>query len=156
MRQTILIIGLALISLPLVRAQTLQGTQASNSSNVEQVIRRLEDESRVATLKNDAAVIDRLLADNWMNTNANGTVTTKAQLMALLKSGTFKIMSIENDDVLVRVYGDAAIVTGRSTSRREGEEGTAVTRQVRFTRVWAKLAGRWQVVAAQTTPITQQ
>ena len=156
MRQTILIIGLALISLPLARAQTVQGTQPSDSSNVEQVIRRLEDESRVATLKNDAAVINRLLADNWMNTNANGTVTTKAQLMALLKSGAFKIISIENDDVLVRVYGDTAIVTGRSTSRREGEEGAAVTRQVRFTRVWAKLAGRWQVVAAQTTPIAQQ
>lgn len=156
MRQAILIIALALISLPLATAQPLQGTQASDSSNVEQVIRRLEDESRVATVKNDAAVIDRLLAHNWMNTNANGTVTTKAQLMALLKSGTFKIMSIENDDVLVRVYGDTAIVTGRSTSSREGGEGAVVTRQVRFTRVWAKLAGRWQVVAAQTTPIAEQ
>jgi hypothetical protein len=55
----------------------------------------------------------------------------------------------------VRVYGDAAVVTGRSTTKRAGQ-GTGdeiITRQVRFTRVYAKRQGRWQVVSAQNTLI---
>ena len=93
------------------------------NGDTEQVILRLESEGREATLKNDIAANDRLLADNWLNINPDGSITTKAKLLELLKDGSFKIMSIENDEVVVRVYGeggDAAIVTGRSTTKRAG------------------------------------
>lgn len=132
--------------------------QASNkksgdNSKIEQLILQLEKEGREAALNNSVDLNDRLLADNWMNTNANGTVTTKAQLLTLLKSNPFKIQSIESDDVVVRVYGDGAVVTGQSTSTRLGQDDQVVTGRVRFTRVYAKIAGRWLVVAAQSTPI---
>ena len=130
--------------------------QTSGNGTVEQTIRQLENENREATLNNDAKTIERLLADNWMNTNADGTVTTKVQLMEILKSNPFKIDSIEYDDVMVRVYKDAAVVTGRTTTKRKGQDNNTITRQVRFTRVYAKRDRRWQVVAAQSTPITQQ
>jgi uncharacterized protein (TIGR02246 family) len=133
-----------------------QGPRKDEISSVEHEIRRLEALSREATLKNDAEVLNQLLADNWMNTNAGGTVTTKAQLIEILKTNAFKFISIENDDVKVRVYGDAAVVTGRSKSTRIGRDNTPVTGEVRFTRVYAKPDGRWQVVSAQSTPITQQ
>ena len=134
-----------------VLAQT-KGT--SDNADAEQQILQLEKEGREATLKNDVEANDRLLADNWININPDGSVTTKARLMELIKTGSFKIMSIENDEVTVRVYGEAAVVTGRSTSRRAGQgAGETVTRQVRFTRVYAKRQGRWQVVSAQNTLI---
>ena len=75
--------------------------------------------------------------------------------MELLKDGSFKIMSIDNDEVMVRVYGDAAVVTGRSTTKRAGQGGEVMTRQVRFTRVYAKGKDRWQVVSAHNTLIRQ-
>jgi ketosteroid isomerase-like protein len=136
-----------------VQAQTRTKT-ATDNNDAEQLILRLEHEGREATLKNDVEANDRLLADNWININPDGSVTTKARLMELLKSSPFKIMSIETDEVMVRVYGDAAVVTGRSTSKRAGQTaGETVTRQVRFTRVYAKRQGRWQVVSAQNTLI---
>ena len=128
-------------------------TQTSRGSSVEQVIRQLENEYREATLKNEWSVFERLLADDWLNTNANGTVTTKAQLMTLVKSGTFKISSLEYDDVMVRAYKDTAVVTGRSTSTRMGQDNKLITGQVRFTRVYVKRDKGWQVVSAQSTPI---
>jgi len=153
MKQIIIFAVLTLtLSLSAV-AQTSK--QMSSNGKVEKAIRQLENENREATLNNDAKAIERLLADDWMNTNADGTVTTKAQLMELLKSNAFKFASIEYDDVLVRVYKSAAVVTGRSTTKRTGQDNKTVTRQVRFTRVYAR-DGRWQVVAAQSTPITQQ
>lgn len=127
---------------------------ADDRGKIEQMILQLEKEGREATLKNDPEANDRLLADDWVNTNPNGTLTTKAQLMALIKSGSFKILSIETEDVKVRVYGDCAVVTGLSTTKREGRDGQLVLRQVRFTRVYARTGTRWQVVAAQSTPVT--
>ena len=154
MKQITIFAVLALTLSLSAMAQTSK--QISSNGKVEQTIRQLEIENREATLNNDAKAIERLLADDWMNTNADGTVTTKAQLMELLKSSPFKIASIESDDVMVRVYKSAAVVTGRTTTKRMGQDNNTVTRQVRFTRVYAKRDGRWQVVAAQSTPITQQ
>ncbi|MGH9881836.1 MAG: DUF4440 domain-containing protein [Pyrinomonadaceae bacterium] len=64
--------------------------------------------------------------------------------------------SIDNDEVMVRVYGDAAVVTGRSTTKRAGQGSEVITRQVRFTRVYAKSKGRWRAVSAHNTLIRQQ
>ncbi|CAN5708549.1 hypothetical protein BH18ACI4_BH18ACI4_06100 [soil metagenome] len=132
-----------------------QTKETSGEGNIEQQILRLENEGRAATLKNDFPANDRLLADNWINVNADGSVTTKAKLMELLKAGSFKILSIENDEVMVRIFGDAAVVTGRSTTRRAGEGGEILTRQARFTRVYVSRHGRWQVVSAHNTLIKQ-
>jgi ketosteroid isomerase-like protein len=129
--------------------------KASESGSTEQLILRLENEGREATLKNDMDANDRLLSDNWLNINPDGSVTTKTKLMELLKDGSFKIMSIDNDEVMVRVFGDAAVVTGRSTTKRAGQGGEVMTRQVRFTRVYAKGKDRWQVVSAHNTLIRQ-
>ena len=53
-------------------------------SDAVTTIRDLEHQLRVATMQNDIDLHTRLLADTWPNTNANGTITTKAQLLALL------------------------------------------------------------------------
>lgn len=147
------IVLVCLVSLSAL-AQT-PNEKASDSGSTEQLILRLENEGREATLKNDMEANDRLLSGNWVNINPDGSVTTKTKLMALLKDGSFKIMSIANDEVMVRVYGDAAVVTGRSTTKRAGQGGEVMTRQVRFTRVYAKGKNRWQVVSAHNTLISQ-
>jgi ketosteroid isomerase-like protein len=152
MQRITIAIALVVITSIFAGAQTVKEKPGENT-NTEQLILQLESEGREATLKNDIEANERLLADNWMNVNPDGSVTTKARLMELLKDGSFKIGSIENDEVMVRVYGDAAVVTGRSTTKREGQGGEVITRQVRFTRVYAKSKGRWQVVSAHNTLI---
>lgn len=154
MKKIISLIVLACVTSLFALAQTTK-EKANDGGNTEQLILRLENEGREATLKNDIEANDRLLADNWVNINPDGSVTTKARLMELLKDGSFKIMSIDNDEVTVRVYDDAAVVTGRSTSKRAGQGSEVITRQVRFTRVYARSKGRWQVVSAHNTLIKQ-
>jgi uncharacterized protein (TIGR02246 family) len=154
MKQIIIFAVLALtISLSAV-AQTSK--KMSNNGKVEQAIQQLENEIREALLNNDAKTFERLLADDWMNTNADGTVTTKIQFMELLKSNPFKFTSIEYDDVMVRTYKDTAVVTGRVTTKRTGQDNKTVTRQARFMRVYVKKDRRWQVINAQSTLINQQ
>jgi len=124
-------------------------------SDVVTTIHDLEDQLRVATMQNDIDLHKHLLADTWLNTNANGTITTKAQLLALLQSHPFNFHAINDEDVLIRSYNDVAIVTGRSTRQRASPDTSIITQTVRFTRVYAYLESRWQIVAAQATPMTE-
>jgi hypothetical protein len=118
-------------------------------------IQALEQQLRAATMQNNIALHNQLLADTWVNTNANGTVTTKPQLLSLLQSHPFAFLCIDDEDVLIRGYNDVAIVTGRSTRRRARPDASIITQVVRFTRVYAYLENRWQIVAAQATPIPE-
>jgi hypothetical protein len=113
-----------------------------------------ERQLRDATLQNNIDLHNQLLADTWLNTNANGTVTTKPQLLALLQSQPFAFLSIDDEDVQIRGYNNVAIVTGRSTRRRAGANNSVITQEVRFTRVYVYLTDQWQVVSGQATPIT--
>jgi ketosteroid isomerase-like protein len=157
MRQILIVAALVILNCSFTPAQTTP-EKANENGETEQVILQLESEGRKATLENDIKANDRLLADNWLNINPDGSITTKAKLLELLKDGSFKIMSIENDEITVRVYGerrDAAVVTGRSTTKRAGQGGEVLVRQVRFTRVYAKSNGQWRVVSAHNTLIAK-
>jgi Domain of unknown function (DUF4440) len=124
-------------------------------SELVTIIRDLEQQLRAATLQNDIELHNQLLADTWMNTNANGTITTKPELLTLLQSHPFAFLAIDDEDVLIRGYNDVAIVTGRSTRRRASADTSIITQVVRFTRVYAYREHRWQVVSAQATPIPE-
>lgn len=150
-----LLIAVLLIDVSLATFAQSDDKAKADGASVEQLIKKIEEEGRQATLKNDVEATNRLLADDWMNTNANGTVTTKSQLIALLKATPFNFISIEDDDVIIRTYESAAVVTGRSVRKRAGPDGKVIAQQFGFTRVYAWRNNRWQVVVAQSTPILQ-
>jgi hypothetical protein len=103
--------------------------------------------------KLDLAFLDRILADDYVQTNWDGTRATKAQVLASLKSKEDAITYSAGDDYEVRVYGDAAVVTGRWTGK-ETIKGKDTSGQYRWTDTWIKKAGRWQCVASQNAKIS--
>ena len=58
----------------------------------------------------------------------------------------------EFDEISLRIFGDAAIVTGRLTGERQDSGGTFHLQQ-RYTRVYVKRGNRWQAVATQVTVV---
>jgi ketosteroid isomerase-like protein len=60
-----------------------------------------------------------------------------------------------SDDMKVRIYGDAAVVTGRNTTK-ETLNGKDTSGQERWTDTWIKKAGRWQCVATHSSNIVQK
>ena len=121
---------------------------------VEQVIRGLDNERIQAQIHADAAALKRIYADDFIGVGPSGTVRTKPQVILDFRSGALRFQSITTDDVRVRVYGNAAVETGRSTMDGQ-DKGQTVPRDTRFTRVWVKQQGRWRLVAnhysSQTT-----
>jgi len=127
---------------------------AQTAANVEQEIRQIEEQLRMAAIKNDAAGLERILADDYTNINASGLVRTKAEVIADVKSGAAKTTSLELSDIKVRVYGDSAILTCNGTAKSQ-LRGQDTSGQFRRIRVFAKKQGRWQAVALQQTRIAK-
>jgi ketosteroid isomerase-like protein len=129
-------------------------TSAVNVS-AEQELIRLENEWADAWVKSDVAFFERIGADDYTWTAPWGEVWTKARDLALLKSGDSVITSWVLSEMKVRVYGDAAVVTGRCAVK-EAYKGKDVSDQYRFTDTWVKRAGRWQCVAGHSSVIRQK
>jgi len=85
------------------------------TESMEQEFIKLEEEIGHAWAKHDAASYDRILADDYIWTDSDGIVWAKAQDLEILKSGEVVTTSYVVDDREVRVYGEAAVVTGRTT-----------------------------------------
>ena len=129
------------------------GAQAASSAAVEEQIKKIEKDRAAAVTQADVAALDAITSDDYTMINRNGRLMDKAQTMSGIKTGDIKITSNEVSDLKVRVYGDTAVVTGRSETK-----GTVGGRDVSgpnlFTRVYVKKNGRWQSVSFQQTAIT--
>ncbi len=120
--------------------------------SVEQAVLQMEEELRVAITKNDTKAYGRLLDDDYVFTNQDALVRTKAQMMSAYESGSIKYESLKFDDLKVHAYGDSAVITGRSTSKGQ-DNGKDISGQYRYTRVYVKRQGKWQLAATQVTRI---
>jgi ketosteroid isomerase-like protein len=127
----------------------------AESASVEQELIKLKDGWNDAVVKVDLAFLDRILADDLTDTDPEGTVCTKAQDIADLKSGDFKCTALVTDDYKVRVYGDAAVVTGRNTMKAQFK-GKDISGPYRWTDTWIKRDGRWQCVGGHASEVVQK
>lgn len=130
----------------------LVGT-APDTNEAEPALRRLEQELSKAVVDADAAVFDRLLADDFTHTSHSGRFRNKAEWMADLRRAGTKYATFKTDDMSVRVYGDTAVVTGRSTPTGTNSRGRPIEGKYRYLRVWVQRNDAWQVVAFQGTRI---
>jgi len=121
----------------------------------EQELLKLERERAQATVKGDLAFLDRTTSDDYTGINEVGELRTKAELLDGFKAGSIKFVSNDVEDLNVRIYGNAAVVTGRAISK-ELYQGTDFGAEYRFTRVYVKREGNWQSVAYQSTRIAHQ
>ena len=156
MRQTLVIAVLVFSAATSIALAQEQSARTNQNRSVEQVIRQLDHERIQAQIGANAVALDRIYADDFIGIGPSGTVRTKPQVISDFTSGNLKFQSITTEDVRVRVYGNTAVETGRSTMIGQ-DRGKAVPRDNRFTRVWVERQHRWQLVANHySLLVTQQ
>jgi ketosteroid isomerase-like protein len=141
-----LVISVLLITLTSIARGQEQSASRDQRSSVEQAIRQVDNERIQAQIHADATALDRIYASDFIGVGPSGTVRTKPQVIADFTSGNLKFQSISTDEVQVRVYENTAVETGLSTMVGQ-DKGKTVPRDTRFTRVWVKQQGHWQLVA---------
>ena len=132
-----------------VAVGTCAVTNAQSAGTTKELV-ALEQSFNDALIRADWKVVEHLEADDLVFTNADGSVTHKSDDVGSIKSGDEQFKSIDMSDVKVQDFGSVAVVTGKLVDK--GRYKTAdLSGTYRFTHVWAKRNGRWQLVTAQET-----
>jgi hypothetical protein len=124
---------------------------APAASRDERNLRDVEQGVARAWLRRDRAFLERVLAPEWTVTQADGTILTRSAVLGeFFDAVTFDANVI--DDVVVTLFGDSAVVRGR-TSVRATFRGVPISARIRFTDVFVKRTAQWQVVASHASSL---
>jgi ketosteroid isomerase-like protein len=97
--------------------------------NDEAELQRLDREWNEAYPRCDTAALGRILADDWTGIDGAGLVIGKDDLLARVAVVAQSFASHEFDEMNLRVFGDAAVSTGRLRAEGRDEDGAFSFRQ---------------------------
>ena len=143
------IVSLALVVLMI----GLQSQPQPETPEVKELT-RLESVWNEAHEKGEASALERLWADDLEVTVPRMPVMSKSEVLGFARSGRMKFQRYQTSDLKVRVYGDAAVVSGRLQRTRTLGDKT-VNDDWRFTKLYVRREGRWQVVAYHASEAAQ-
>jgi uncharacterized protein (TIGR02246 family) len=121
--------------------------KSDSDASISETLQALEQEWLNAEKNHDAAAFEKIVADDWVAITPDGKRQTKAERAAEIKSA--HITSATLGDMNVRVFGDAAVVTG-TDDEVTVENGKKSSEHYVWTDVFVKRNGKWLAVASQT------
>ena len=149
------IVRVALLTAALLGTGCSRATTASSlggsPSRDEADVRRVLADWLGALERNDLNALEEIIAPDYSIT-AEGRVMNRTQDLEVVRTGRVKFQSATTDSVRVRLFGDAAVVTGIG-AYAVLLDGKPLNIRERFTDVYARRGGRWQPVASHTTPL---
>jgi ketosteroid isomerase-like protein len=127
----------------------------SKPMNDENRLLQLDNEWNESYPRRDVSALDRIIAEDWVCIDGAGQVITKRQLLERVQSSTAFFDPYKFDEIVLRMFKDSAIVTGRLSGTKRGNDGTFYLEQ-RYTRVYVRRNDRWQAVATQVTVVKEE
>lgn len=133
---------------------TLDAQRGSVMSDQDTLI-ELERAWNAAFYRKDVAFISNLLAEEFVATYEDGVRGDKAKELALVAVFDQQVDSAVQDDFVVKVYGDAAVVWF-SLHLKGPSQGQPLEITLRYVDVFVFRDGRWQCVSSQSTRLTKK
>ena len=107
-----------------------------------------------ADKRGDTAWFERNLADDYFGiSSTTGKLNSRSDDVAEMKNRKEVFDSAVASDMQVRVEGNTGIVTGIYHLKGRDDKGQPFDRRIRYTDIYAKKDGRWQVIGSQGTLI---
>jgi ketosteroid isomerase-like protein len=128
----------------------MNGVAGSDDNRTDEVL-QLNDRLAVAERHKDVESLGLLLARDYVGIDATGRRVGRQDVLERFGSSDLTIAHHETSDVLVRVFGTTAIVTGRAVMRGSFM-GNVFAGEFRYTDIWVPGPNGWQVVASHVTP----
>jgi ketosteroid isomerase-like protein len=115
-----------------------------------QTIIDLDRKRMQAMAAKDVATLEAVLADDLVYTHSSARLDTKQSLIGAMVSGATVYTAVEPSGVKAQDLGDTVVLTGIAEIKVVSN-GTPNAFGVRFTDVYARRDGRWQMVTWQST-----
>jgi ketosteroid isomerase-like protein len=129
------------------------GTQQASKSEEGQRVQALENAWNHALEAKDVGALNMLLANTFVSVDIDGSVASKGEFLASIKSPDYQPSQAVTEQSTVQVYGDVAVVVG--IFRIKGvAKGKPYVHRERFVDTWVKISGAWQCLATTSTLIT--
>jgi hypothetical protein len=138
-----LVLGASALVVPLA---LFVASASAQDGAVEKELMQKERDWCTAQLKRDPAMLAAIVADDVTDISRDGKLGDKAGLLEGIRNGNGT--ACEVDQMKVRVYGDAAVITGRSTIASPSFTGQAL-----WTDTFVKRGGKWLCVATQSSAV---
>jgi len=106
----------------------------------------------LAQVKGDGAALARLLADDYLLINSQDKREDKAQFIADYTAKGFTMEPFAIDDQVIKVWSDGAVLGGAVTVKGLSD-GKPYSVRIRFSDIWAKRGGKWQVIYAHANRV---
>ena len=117
--------------------------ETATVTNDVSILEELNEGYMKSVQMSDVRWFDENLAQDFLNSNPDGSlVDREGFLKQIARPAT--ISNFAASDVRIRMFGDIAIIHGRTTyNKPDGQAGAG-----RYTDIWARQNGRWLCVAA--------
>lgn len=126
-----------------------QDTAASLSED-QKTVAALDTQYQAAVKQNDAATMDRILADDFVLVTGRGKIYSKADLLRDARTGLDQYEHQEDTNQTVRVWGDTAVVTAKLWEKGS-ENGKPFDYTVWFSDTYVRTSGGWRYVFGQSS-----
>ena len=126
---------------------------AFSADDPAKAVERAEKDWATGLVKNDFALLEKVLAGNLSYTHSNGIFDTKATYIERLKSGQYRYTQMQHENLKVTVLTkDVAITTARAKviALVDGKQ-TPMT--LSLLHVFQLAGGQWQMVAHQSAKL---
>lgn len=112
----------------------------------------LDKQRMMAMAQKDIATLNALLSDDLIYTHSSARLDTKRSLIDNMTSGKTVYTAVEPSNLKAQDLGDTVVLTGECQIKVTAN-GTPNAFGVRFTDVYARRDGRWQMVTWQSTKL---
>jgi ketosteroid isomerase-like protein len=116
----------------------------------ESILAALDSEYQEAVKNNNAAVMDRILAEDFILVTGNGSVFTKADLLNEAAARIVIYERQEDTNRTVRIWGDTAVVTALLWATGT-DRGKPFDYKVWFSDTYVRTADGWRYVFGQSS-----
>ena len=129
-------------------------TNSQPSAEVEQEIRKLDEEWHQAHIRRDAEALRKLIPAE-ATFASGGALLTGEEYVKDFEENETRFESVEVGAFRARVFGDAAVTTAVDTIKGRSKEG-AFDEQFRRTATYVRRDGRWQLVALHVSRVGEE
>jgi len=139
---------------PFKKKPTQSGVSAGEAEKITEEITQLTEQWSIVHTTKDWDFLKRIWADDFSYTGADGTVRDKEAELAYMEEDTETLTSASCVAFKAHVYGKNLVIgNGDHHEAGKDKDGKPFSRKFRFTNVWVRRNGKWQVVRGHASQL---